>query len=72
MAARDANDPMDRWWTIDETAEHFGVKRGTVQRWIREDDLKLYFPLQGGYIDRDEVKAVVRARIKRRRMSKDI
>jgi hypothetical protein len=72
MAERDLNDPMDRWWTIDQTAEHFGVKRGTVQRYIREDDLTLHFPKQGGYLDRDDVLAAVRARNKRRRKSREI
>ena len=66
---RDLTDPMDRWWTIDQAAEHLGVKRGTVQRYIREDGLVLYFPMQGGYLDRDELMPVVRSRMKRRKQS---
>jgi hypothetical protein len=69
---RDLNDPMDRWWTIDQTAEHFKVKRGAVQRWIREDELTLYFPREGGYLDRDEVLKVVQARRRRQKQSQDV
>jgi len=63
---RDLSDPMDRWWTIDQAAEHLGVTRRTVERYV-QDGLTVYFPKQGGYVDRDEFLAVFRKRQERRR-----
>jgi len=62
---RDLTDPMDRWWTIDQSAEHLGVTRRTIQIYI-QDGLKVYFPKQGSYIDRDELLAEYRARAERK------
>lgn len=39
---RDLSDPDDTWWTIDQTAEHFGMKRRTILDWIRAGDLTTY------------------------------
>ena len=33
---RDLSDPDDTWWTIDEAAEHFGMRRESILRYIRE------------------------------------
>lgn len=66
---RDVTDPHDRWWTIDEAAEHLKVKRGTIQRYIR-DGLKVYFPKRGDYLDRDELLAEVRARNERQKATR--
>ena len=66
---RDLTDPMDRWWTIDQAAEHLEVKRATVEKYIREG-LPLYFPLLGGYVDRDELLADYRGRQERSRATR--
>ena len=58
---RDLNDPMDRWWTIDQSAEHLRVARRTIERYV-QGGLTLYFPRQGGYLDRDELLAEYRRR----------
>lgn len=63
---RDLNDPMDRWWTIDQAAAHLEVKRRTIERYIH-DGLPLHFPMLGGYLDRDELLAEVRRRSQRRK-----
>jgi predicted site-specific integrase-resolvase len=63
---RDLTDPMDRWWTIDQSAEHLGVARRTIERYVQAG-LTVYFPKQGGYIDRDELLTEVRKRQERRR-----
>lgn len=39
---RNLTDPNDTWWTIAETAEHFGMKRRTILDWIRAGDLSTY------------------------------
>lgn len=33
---RNLSDPDDTWWTIDEAAEHFGIRRESILRYIRE------------------------------------
>lgn len=30
---------MDRWLSVDEIAEHLGVKRDTIYKWINRKDL---------------------------------
>lgn len=62
---RDLTDPNDRWWTIDQAAEHLGVTRRTIERYIH-DGLPLHFKLVGGYLDRDELLTEVRERAERR------
>jgi hypothetical protein len=39
---RDLSDQNDTVWTIDQAAEHFGVTRGAILRWIREENLTVY------------------------------
>lgn len=60
---RDLTDPDDTWWTIDQTAEHFGVKRRTILDWIRQGDLRKYG--KSKLIRRSEALATFRARRKR-------
>lgn len=60
---RDLTDPMDRFWTIDQAAEHFGVTRRTIERYV-QDGLPVHFPEQGGYLDRDELLPMYRAKAK--------
>jgi predicted site-specific integrase-resolvase len=66
---RDLADPMDRFWTIDQAAEHLKVKRATVEKYVREG-LALHFPRQGGYVDRDELLAEYRGRQQRSRATR--
>jgi predicted transcriptional regulator len=33
---RNLADPADTWWTIDEAAEHFSIRRESILRYIRE------------------------------------
>lgn len=33
---RDLTNPGDTWWTIDQAAEHFGIRRESILRYIRE------------------------------------
>lgn len=33
---RNLSDPDDTWWTIDEAAAHFGIRRESILRYIRE------------------------------------
>lgn len=63
---RDVTDPLDRFWTINQAAAHLGLARCTVERYVR-DGLKVYFPRQGGYLDRDEFLAAYRLRLARRK-----
>jgi len=66
---RDLADPMDRWWTIDQAAEHLAVTRRTIERYVKEG-LPLHFPAMGGYLDRDELLPEVRRRAKRQRATR--
>lgn len=59
---RDLTDPNDRWWTIDQAAAHFGYRRETIEKYIREG-LKLHFTrVSPGYLDRDELMEHYRKR----------
>ena len=66
---RDLTDPMDRWWTIDQAAEHLKVTRATVEKYVREG-LPLHFLQLGGYVDRDELLADYRGRQERSRATR--
>lgn len=66
---RDLTDAMDRFWTIDQAAEHLKVTRRTIERYVK-GGLTVYFPAQGGYIDRDELLTEVRRRLKRQRATR--
>jgi AraC-like DNA-binding protein len=59
---RNIDDPNDEWWTVDEAAAHFGLRRETVLRYIREG-LTLY---RGGFLRRDQFLAEYRKRAQRR------
>jgi predicted DNA-binding transcriptional regulator YafY len=61
---RDVKDPMDRFWTIEQAMAHLKVSRRTIERYVK-GGLRIYFPAQGGYLDRDELLAEVRARLER-------
>jgi DNA-binding transcriptional MerR regulator len=63
---RDLRDPDDRWWTVEQAAEHLEVKVKTIRAYIH-DGLTVHFPRQGGYVDRDELLAEVRRRAERKR-----
>jgi hypothetical protein len=60
---RDIFDDTDTWWTIDETAEHFGLTRAAILRWIREG----YIVPRGSekLLHRPEVLAERRRRMQR-------
>jgi hypothetical protein len=60
---RDLTNPDDTWWTIDQTAEHFGVKRRTILDWIRANDLHTYGKAK--LIRRTEALTTFRARRKK-------
>jgi hypothetical protein len=63
---RDVTDPMDRWWTKAQAAEHLDATPRTIQRYI-EGGLPVHFPhILGGFLDRDELLAVVRNRAERK------
>ena len=63
---RDVTDPMDRFWTVAQAMAHLEVTRRTIERYV-EGGLRLYFPSQGGFLDRDELLAEVRRRLERQR-----
>ncbi|WP_025158895.1 helix-turn-helix domain-containing protein [Leifsonia aquatica] len=62
---RNLADPNDTWWTIDQTADHFDIKRRTVMDWIRAGDLTVYGNTK--LIRRTDALAVFRARRKQQR-----
>ncbi|WP_120338115.1 hypothetical protein [Cryobacterium soli] len=67
---RDVTDPMDRFWTLDQSAQHLNVTRATVEKYVRQG-LPLHFPLmEGGFVDRDELLAVYRGGKKRARATR--
>lgn len=59
---RNLSDPDDTWWTIDEAAEHFGLKRRTILDWIRAGDLTKYGKTK--LLRRSEVLTTFRTRRK--------
>jgi hypothetical protein len=60
---RDLRDPNDTWWTPDAAAEHFGVTRGAVLRWIREEKVPVYG--KSKLMKREDILAAFRARRQR-------
>lgn len=64
---RDLRDPTDTWWTIDQAAAHFGVRRATILQWIR-DGLPSHG--KGKMLRRPEVLSAYQQRAKRQRESR--
>jgi excisionase family DNA binding protein len=58
---RDLSDPNDTWWTIDQAAEHFGIRRESILRYIREG-MPAYGPRGHKLIRRADVLAEYRRR----------
>jgi len=61
---RDLRDPTDTWWTIDQAAEHFGVRRATILQWVR-DGLKTHGKAK--LLHRPDVLTAYQERAKRQR-----
>lgn len=59
---RNLRDDLDTWWTIDETAEHFGITRASVLRWIRDEHLVLHGRDEELRLHREDVLEVRRRR----------
>jgi hypothetical protein len=59
---RDLNDPRELYWTIDQAADHFGMTRRSMRRYI-QDGLPVYLGL---FVKRAEVIAEYRRRMQRR------
>ena len=62
---RNLADPNDRLWTIDQAAAHYGYRRETILRYIREG-----LPLYGTVIDREELLAEVGRRTVRQKATR--
>lgn len=58
---RDLTDPTDTWWTIDQAAEHFGIRRESILRYIR-DGMPVYGKGRSKRIRRADVLAEFRRR----------